>query len=326
MATIEQQERIIYVEELLMKESLTSNDILQKLKMRGYSVDLRTVQNYLKFLLDNGAPLVKSGHYYSYSEPHPVAKTLSLDTQDEFRLQFAYSFLKQFTGALFEDALKALEKVANDNYIDLLENGNPHFIYSELGNRDGGRWTLSIYKAIKKQRKMRIRNKRDNMQVEEHIISPARLRGSGNVYILDALTDQKKFRHFHLAEILTLEILDEKSEIEGQFTEESVYGYSLPLNLKKECIHDVLLAFTGSAKREIMNYPLHSSQRIEESTEEMLIVKLSIYLDLQDDSSRHLLRDLMKYGKEVKVLQPVFLQEKIQQLHQEALSGYSRLI
>ena len=90
----------------------------------------------------------------------------------------------------------------------------------------------------------------------------------------------------------------------------------IPYNVEKEFQHafgvetyqpvqKIVLEFSCQQGNYIKSFPLHESQRIVEENEDKVLLEITIH------PTNDIIMELLKYGSEVKVVSPVFLQKEM---------------
>ena len=79
---------------------------------------------------------------------------------------------------------------------------------------------------------------------------------------------------------------------------------------------EVILSFYPSQGKYIKTLPLHESQVILEDNEDELLIKLTLFITLD------FLMEILSYGSNVKVIQPVSLIEEVKKTYENALKRY----
>ena len=124
-------------------------------------------------------------------------------------------------------------------------------------------------------------------------------------------------KSFGLERISNLEILNEKVlgvgtlDVEAHFRD--CFGIICEDDIKAE---DILLMFTPSEAKYIKSLPLHHSQRVISETDSGTIFALHLY------PSYDLMMELLSFGNQVQVLEPVTLREQVREKLREALDQY----
>lgn len=93
------------------------------------------------------------------------------------------------------------------------------------------------------------------------------------------------------------------------------YGIITPRDQQPE---EILLSFNAEQGKYIKSLPLHDTQEICIDNEEELQIKLKLYI------THDFLMELLSYGNNVKVLQPISLAVKIQTAHERSLNNYTK--
>ena len=78
----------------------------------------------------------------------------------------------------------------------------------------------------------------------------------------------------------------------------------------------VVLQFTAYQAPFVLNQPLHHSQKVLKQNEDVVEIEYHVYITTE------LIMTILSYGKEVKVLQPQTLKDKIKATVQEMAAQY----
>ncbi len=136
-------------------------------------------------------------------------------------------------------------------------------------------------------------------------------------YVLAKDLKDKKVKSFALDRLSKLEIKRKKIQLPNDFNVNEHFKYCFgivsPNDLEPQ---EVILSFYPFQGKYIKTLPLHESQVILEDNEDELLIKLTLFITLD------FLMEILSYGNNVKVIQPVSLIEKVKKTYENALKRY----
>ena len=136
-------------------------------------------------------------------------------------------------------------------------------------------------------------------------------------YVLAKDLKDKKVKSFALDRLSELEIKRKKFQLPNDFNVNEHFKYCFgivsPNDLEPQ---EVILSFYPSQGKYIKTLPLHESQVILEDNEDELLIKLTLFITLD------FLMEILSYGSNVKVIQPVSLIEEVKKTYENALKRY----
>ena len=103
----------------------------------------------------------------------------------------------------------------------------------------------------------------------------------------------------------------EPFDIEAYF--KNCFGIITP---KDQKVEEIILSFTPEQGKYAKTLPLHPNQKILVDNHEMLQIKLELYV------THDLIMELLSYGDQAKVLQPLWLAQEIKSMHKNAHKQY----
>ena len=122
---------------------------------------------------------------------------------------------------------------------------------------------------------------------------------------------------FALDRMTDLEITNTKFIVPASFDMHELfkhcYGIITPTNQKPV---EIILSFDPEQGKYIKSLPLHETQEILEDSEDELLIKLMVYI------THDFIMELLSYGDNVKVLQPILLANRLKEEHEKALKRY----
>jgi predicted DNA-binding transcriptional regulator YafY len=92
------------------------------------------------------------------------------------------------------------------------------------------------------------------------------------------------------------------------------FRYSIGITESKEKPQKIVLQFAPVAGKLLATQPIHSSQKILESS------SAGMRMELEVIPSQELIALLLSYGGEVRIEEPAELRKKVEEVHKKALS------
>ena len=116
-----------------------------------------------------------------------------------------------------------------------------------------------------------------------------------------------------------MEITNVKFEVLPSFNMKEMFKYCYGIITPKDQVpEEVILSFDPEQGKYIKSLPLHETQEILVDNEEELQIKLKVYITHDFEM------ELLSYGNNVKVLQPISLIEQIKAVYESGLKQYSK--
>jgi predicted DNA-binding transcriptional regulator YafY len=140
----------------------------------------------------------------------------------------------------------------------------------------------------------------------------------GRWYVIAEDSKDAALKTFALDRITDFEITREKFEKPSLNMEQwfnNSFGIIKPANEKPQVVK---LSFSFRQGQYIKSFALHKSQQIEleNKDDDEVVVSLEVFI------TEDFIMELLKYGNEVKILEPLSLVQKIKQKHQQAFEQY----
>jgi len=136
-------------------------------------------------------------------------------------------------------------------------------------------------------------------------------------YVLAKDLKDSNVKSFALDRIENLEITNRKFKQSKKYNVEESFKYSYgvinPKNLEPK---EIILTFDPIQGKYIKTLPLHESQQIIIDNEEVLQIKLKLYI------TSDLVMELLSYGNSMKVIKPKSLANEIKREHEKAFKQY----
>lgn len=136
-------------------------------------------------------------------------------------------------------------------------------------------------------------------------------------YVLAKDLENKEVKSFALDRLSKLEIKRKKFQLPNDFNVNEHFKYCFGIVSPNDFEpQEVILSFVPLQGKYIKTLPLHESQVILEDNEDELLIKLTLFITLD------FLMEILSYGNNVKVIQPVSLIEKVKKTYENALKRY----
>jgi predicted DNA-binding transcriptional regulator YafY len=133
-------------------------------------------------------------------------------------------------------------------------------------------------------------------------------------YLISFDGDKKDFITYSLDRLTDLEVTTEKAEYPPDFKPENYFKYAVGITSGNVDPDEVKFQANSIAAKYIASQPFHTSQQVEQENPAATTFSLKVNV------SEELIRALLSYGGEVKVLQPKSLKVEIEKRAQAILS------
>ncbi len=136
-------------------------------------------------------------------------------------------------------------------------------------------------------------------------------------YILAKDSRDDRIKTFALDRLSDLEITKKHFPVPAGFDAEKKFRFCFGIiNPEDEEPEEIILSFTQTQGKYIETLPLHESQEIVAGQGDELRIRLNLCI------THDLIMELLSYGPDMKVLQPVSLASEIKQAHKKAFAQY----
>jgi predicted DNA-binding transcriptional regulator YafY len=259
--------------------------------------------------MEHDAPIKYSranGGYY-YENPDFSINDIPLTDDDLGAIAFAAKTLMQFRDVdLFKQFGNAIDKIVGR--VEVTQDGGEQFIQFEQSLSDTGSEFLSpILEAIKQSLWVSFDyTSFVSGQTKARKVIPLLLKEYRNRWYLISFDDSKKdFITYGLDRMKELEILSEPAEKPENFKPENFFKYAVGITSGNEDPSQVIFTANPVAAKYISSQPFHSSQKLVKETKDQSEFSLMVNI------SEELIRSLLSYGGEVKILKPSILKKEI---------------
>lgn len=289
-------------------------------------ISLRQLRADMEKMKEMGAPLEYDARErgWRYTYPFDFSESIPLSAEDIMQLRLAATTLDQ-TNQLpgFENLTEVFEKIRRSvrRWVD--QEATAKAIYFDpIPTYEGSVHLPFFLQAIETSRQV-VFDYQPFLAPEPRqcIFDPYFLRQHHQRWYAGGFSHDPKERFIRT---YPLERITGQPEFSGRYFDKPadfhppdywkhIIGIFRPPNGKME---DVILEFSYLQGRYFLSTPFFSPYEIVEDNLEKLVVKMQLMIDIE------LIRRIAAYGKEVQVLAPDSLSEKLQVFFREALSRY----
>ncbi|PHR21035.1 MAG: hypothetical protein COA38_19075 [Fluviicola sp.] len=269
--------------------------------------------------MEHDAPIKYSranGGYF-YEDPDFSINDIPLTEDDLSAIAFAAKTLSQFRDVdLFKQFGNAIDKIVGR--VEVTQEGGEQFIQFEQSLSDTGSEFLSpILGAIKQSLWVSFDyTSFVSGRTKARKVIPLLLKEYRNRWYLISFDDAKKdFITYGLDRMTELEILTESAERPENFKPENYFKYAVGITSGNEDPSEVRFSAKPVAAKYISSQPFHSSQELLKETSDQSEFSLRVNI------SEELIRSLLSYGGEVKIIEPSVLVKEIKRRAQSILES-----
>ncbi len=283
-------------------------------KLRRKPSDFNEIANYLE----------KQSEIEDYD--YTISKrTFKRDAEDIFSLysiEIKYDFTQKVyyiddegDPAKSDRLLEAFDTLYVLNMAEDLSN----YIHFERMKPKGTENMYGLIHAIKNKLQIRFDyEKYWDETITNRLVEPYCLKEFKNRwYLIGKNVKDGQTKTFALDRMAALEIGRTKFAVPTTFDKNNFFKYSYGIITPKEDnLEEVILLFDPEQGKYIKSLPLHTSQEILVDNEKELRIKLKLYI------THDFVMELLSYGNNVKVLQPVSLANRMRDEHLKAFQQY----
>jgi predicted DNA-binding transcriptional regulator YafY len=305
-------------------ELIKACEVIASISLRTIEQDLYDMQNDEE--LGYMAPIKydKRQKGYFYEDPNFSISNIPLKENDLYALEFAVALLKQFEGidtvAQFSEAVTKIEDYVNVRSL-ITDNDMAQVIQLEQSTSSKGQEFLNaILSAIKERKTIVFTYKKfDSADEKEHTLQPYVLKEYRNRwYVTGKQATGETIVTFGLDRILSLQTIKQTFEVNSEFNVNDYFKYSFGISVSNKLKpEEILLNFTPTQGAYIKSQPLHSTQQIVKETPEFVTVSITVI------PSFELKSQLLSYGSQVKIIEPLWLKKEVKEELEKNLSAYN---
>jgi predicted DNA-binding transcriptional regulator YafY len=315
-------ERLLRMDGIIRSGSYPSVEVFKE----RFEVSERTVLNDVRFLKDRFyAPLEysRSCRGYFYTDKNWKLPSLPVTEGQLLALFLSIEVTERYLGTSFERPLREAigqisELLPDDVLVSMSELAHHYSIRPSASAKTSPETLLGLQEAIQFRHPVDMvyftASRGEENQRVVHPYHLLNIRGEWYLIAYDLL--RRSIRQFALPRIRTWRLLaEEHFEIDEQFSPENYFRASFQAEHGEEIV-EVVLFFDAYQARYIRERTLHASQEIEDNPDGSIIVRL------RTGGLAEVQRQVLSYGKHVKVLAPMSLATAVANEAQAILQLY----
>jgi predicted DNA-binding transcriptional regulator YafY len=261
--------------------------------------------------MEHDAPIkyskLKKGYFYE--DKDFTLNDIPLTDNDMEAISFAAHTLMQFKDVeLFRQFGSAIDKIV-DHLAVSQDQDSQQFVQFEATIADGGNeYLTSILEAIKLKRLIQFEYASFvNGELKLRKVTPLLLKQYRNRWYLISFDDSKNdYITYALDRIEGLEILKETVSQPIDFDPDNYFKHAVGITSGNTAPTDVRLKVSLVAAKYLDSLPIHASQKVVEMNQDHVIFCLKVNI------SEELIREIMSYGGDIAVIEPLELKEEVQ--------------
>ena len=246
---------------------------------------------------------------YFYEDKDFTLNDIPLTDNDMEAISFAAHTLMQFKDVdLFRQFGSAIDKIV-DHLAVSQDQDSQQFVQFEATIADGGNeYLTSILEAIKLKRLIQFEYASFvTGELKLRKVTPLLLKQYRNRWYLISFDDSKNdYITYALDRIEGLEILKETVSQPIDFDPDNYFKHAVGITSGNTAPTDVRLKVSLVAAKYLDSLPIHASQKVVEMNQDHFIFCIKVNI------SEELIREIMSYGGDIAVIEPLELKEEVQ--------------
>jgi len=245
---------------------------------------------------------------YFYADPDFTMNDIPLTENDMEAIGFAAKTLMQFKNVeLFRQFGSAIDKIVD--HVAVSQDADAReFIQFESAVADGGNEFIPpLLEAIKTQKFVRFDYASFvSGELKPRKVLPLLLKQYRNRwYLISFDSDKQDYITYALDRIEDFEVSKEISDKPIDFDPDNYFKHAVGITSGNALPETVLLKVGTVAAKYLDSLPIHPSQKIKEMKEDHFVFQLRVAI------TEELIREILSYGGEIKVLEPISLKDEI---------------
>lgn len=275
----------------------------------GHICDSTIEKDIFAMRMEMDAPIKysKLNRGYFYENADFSINDIPLTEDDIESISFAAKTLMQFRDvALFKQFGSAIDKIVDR--ISVSQEDTDQYIQFESSSSEGGSEFLpSILEAIK-QKKLVTFDYASFIsgELKPRKVIPLLLKQYSNRWYLISFDESKSdYITYALDRMEELEVTSELTKTPLDFNPDNYFKHAIGISSNNTKPDVVKLKTTLVAAKYLDSLPLHHSQKVTEMNEDSFVFSLTVNV------SEELIRAILSYGGEIKVLEPKVLKDEV---------------
>lgn len=304
-------------------ELIKSCEVIAVVSLRTIEQDLYDMQHDEELAYFAPIRYDKRQKGYYYEDKNYSISNIPLKENDLYALEFAVALLKQFEGidtvARFGEAVAKIEDYVNVRSL-LSETDMAQVIQLEQGtSRLGQEFLSEILGAVKEQKSIQfVYRKFDAQEAKSYSLDPYVLKEYRNRwYVTGKSGSSDTIVTFGLDRIQELKVTTTVFKPVSGFRADDYFKYSFGISVSNKLSPErIVLSFTAQQGAYVLSQPLHTTQELVSQSTDSIEVSINVI------PSFELKSQLLSYGSSVRVLEPKWLKEEMQQEVKRMVGNY----
>ena len=260
--------------------------------------------------MEHDAPIKYSNNErgYFYSNPDFSINDIPLTEDDIESISFAAKTLMQFKDvALFKQFGSAIDKIVDRISTSKLDDPDQFIQFENTGTEGGSEFLPLLIESIKFNRWVTFDYASFvSGELKPRRVIPLLLKQYSNRWYLISYDESKQdYITYALDRIEELVISSDNAVMPLDFNPDNYFKYAMGITSGNTVPSDVQLEATSIAAKYLDSLPFHVSQKVIEMKNSSVVFQLKVNI------SEELIRAILSYGGEVKVLQPKALKDEV---------------
>ncbi len=262
----------------------------------------------------------KKNKGYYYEDPNFTINDIPLTEDDIESLTFAAKTLMQFKNvSLFRQFNDAIDKIVDRINISKDEDADQYIQFETSGSEGGSEFLPPLLEAIKQKRWVTF----DYASFKTGILKPRKViplllkQYKNRWYLISFDASKNDYITYALDRMEDLVITDKTAEIPLDFSPDNYFKYSIGITGGNQYPQNIIIEASEIASKYLDSLPLHPSQKIIEATDNGGYV-----FSLNVGISEELIREILSYGGDLKIIEPERLRIEVQQRAKDILKRY----
>lgn len=308
------------VKQLAAAWNNSRNEKSEKVTERTINTDIKAIEK----VFDGATIEFIDGKYYSYEDHNFSIRQLNLNENDEVLLSLLRMTLQNYENTVIYDKFNILKNkvLQEDKTAPKSPSSNKNYIIPEISfGKSGYEWIEQLFEAIIKEKSVEVVYRKNANEISNKILSPYLLKEFRKRWYLiayDHAENKRITKVYALDKIKDLIESDIKFYPDTLFNHNDYFKYTFGIHheLSNKPI-DIILEFYGTQIEQLMNHPLMATQK---ST--LIEGGKALRVELQVYNSYEIKREILGYGKGVKVISPESLVNDLKEMAQGILDQY----
>lgn len=272
----------------------------------------------MKMELDAPIKYSKRNAGYYYEDPDFSINDIPLTEDDIASISFAAKTLSQFRDVdLFKQFGSAIDKIVGRVEVSKDDKAEQFIQFEKALSDEGNEYLTPLLEATKQFLWVKFDYASFvSGQLKPRKVFPLLLKQYRNRwYLISFDSDKDDYITYALDRMEDLLVTDEKGKRPKDFNPDNYFKHAIGITSGNTAPSLIRMSVTPVAAKYLDSLPIHTSQKVVEMNEDDVVFTLDVNV------SEELIREIMSYGGEIKVVEPEELKKEITRRAQLLLSN-----